>query len=118
MITNLHAISHCKPSIMSDSKFHVVEQYEDGQVNLQKVLWFIVQNFLLQLLQQLLSQRDEELVDGYVVDLEVHDWGDWGFAVVRAPFIHIWFHPEGFSPNDRPGCLDNTTGNPQFQGVS
>lgn len=53
-------------------------------------------------------------MDGYVVDLEVHDWGDRGFAIVRASFIHVWLHPEGFSSNNRPWCFDDTTGDPQF----
>lgn len=118
IVTNLQAISHCEPSIVSDSELHVVEQDEDSQVDLQKILRLIVQNFLLQLLQQFLSQRDEKLVDCDVIDLEVHDRSDRGFAVVWTPFIHIWFHAESFGPNNRPWCFDDATSNPEFQSVS
>lgn len=97
---------------MRDGQLHVVQEYEYRQVNLQEILRLIIKHLPLQFLQQLLAQWDEQLVDGDIINLEVHYRRHWDLAIIRTSLLHISRHSESFISNYRPRRFDYTTSNP------
>lgn len=103
---------------MGDSKLDVVEQGIYCQEYLQKVFSAVVENLSLQVLQNLLPQRQQDLVYSDVVNLKVHYRGDRDLSVVWAAWIIAGIHTKPIVADNLPRVFDNAASGPETEGAA
>ena len=115
--THLEPVPICVNHDIAENKAEVAQNDVCCQEDIRPVLWFTLLDFLIELPEDQLAQRNHQRTQRDVVDLGVHDGRHGHDAVVWAPGFVWGLKGWEFALAHTPRVLDEACSYPKGQGI-